>query len=37
MREPQENPRIADQGVYGNFKHSRLYPNKRLASHLLGL
>ncbi|MAK46065.1 MAG: peptidoglycan glycosyltransferase [Opitutae bacterium] len=24
------------KGVYGNFKHSRLYPNKRLASHLLG-
>ena len=23
-------------GVYGNFKHSRLYPNQSLASHLLG-
>lgn len=24
------------KGLYGNFKHSRLYPNKKLASHLLG-
>ena len=24
------------KGVYGNFKHSRLYPNKNLASHILG-
>ena len=24
------------KGIYGNFKHSRLYPNKKLASHLLG-
>ena len=23
-------------GVYGNFKHSRLYPGNRLGSHLLG-
>lgn len=24
------------KGIYGNYKHSRLYPNKKLASHLLG-
>ena len=24
------------KGVYGNFKHSRIYPNRNLASHLLG-
>lgn len=24
------------KGVYGNFKHSRLYPNRNLASHILG-
>ena len=24
------------KGVYGNFKHSRLYPNRNLASHVLG-
>ena len=24
------------KGVYGNFKHSRLYPNRQLASHVLG-
>lgn len=24
------------KGVYGNYKHSRLYPNRNLASHLLG-
>ena len=24
------------KGVYGNYKHSRLYPNKRLASHVVG-
>ena len=24
------------KGVYGNFKHSRLYPNRKLASHILG-
>ncbi len=24
------------KGVYGNFKHSRVYPNKNLASHLIG-
>lgn len=24
------------KGVYGNYKHSRLYPNQSLASHLLG-
>ena len=24
------------KGVYGNFKHSRLYPNRKLASHVLG-
>ena len=24
------------KGVYGNFKHSRLYPNRTLASHLVG-
>ena len=24
------------KGIYGNFKHSRIYPNRNLASHLLG-
>jgi cell division protein FtsI/penicillin-binding protein 2 len=24
------------KGVYGNFKHSRIYPNRNLASHILG-
>ena len=24
------------KGVYGNFKYSRLYPNRNLASHVLG-
>lgn len=24
------------KGVYGNFKHSRFYPNRNLASHILG-
>lgn len=24
------------EGIYGNFKHSRLYPNRKLASHILG-
>ena len=24
------------KGIYGNYKHSRLYPNKKLASHLIG-
>ena len=24
------------KGVYGNFKHSRLYPGKKLASHIVG-
>ena len=23
------------EGIYGNFKHSRLYPNRKLASHIL--
>ena len=30
------NQKLEIKGVYGNFKHSRLYPNKNLASHLLG-
>ena len=25
------------KGVYGNFKHSRLYPNRKLASHILSV
>lgn len=24
------------KGVYGNYKHSRIYPNGRLASHMMG-
>jgi len=24
------------KGVYGNYKHSRIYPNRNLASHILG-
>ena len=24
------------KGIYGNYKHSRLYPNKKLGSHLIG-
>ena len=30
------NQKLEIKGVYGNFKHSRLYPNRNLASHLLG-
>jgi cell division protein FtsI/penicillin-binding protein 2 len=32
----REIRKLEIKGVYGNFKHSRLYPNKNLASHLLG-
>ena len=28
--------KLGIKGVYGNYKHSRLYPNRNLASHLLG-
>lgn len=28
--------KLGVKGVYGNFKHSRLYPNRSLASHILG-
>ena len=28
--------KLGVKGVYGNFKHSRLYPNRSLASHVLG-
>jgi cell division protein FtsI/penicillin-binding protein 2 len=32
----REIRKLEIKGVYGNFKHSRLYPNRKLASHLLG-
>ena len=32
----REIRKLEIKGVYGNFKHSRLYPNRNLASHLLG-
>jgi cell division protein FtsI/penicillin-binding protein 2 len=32
----REIKKLKIDGVYGNFKHSRLYPNQSLASHLLG-
>jgi len=32
----REIKKLNIDGVYGNFKHSRLYPNQSLASHLLG-
>jgi len=32
----REIRKLEIKGVYGNLKHSRLYPNKKLASHLLG-
>ena len=32
----REIKKLEIKGVYGNFKHSRLYPNRKLASHLLG-
>ena len=32
----REIRKLGIKGVYGNFKHSRLYPNRSLASHVLG-
>jgi len=32
----REIQKLEIKGVYGNYKHSRLYPNRRMASHLLG-
>ncbi len=32
----REIQKLKIKGVYGNFKHSRLYPNRQLASHVLG-